>query len=130
MPERVFENGWVEEWQGNKGILKNKATDSWFFVRAYNMEPDGRDEPVRPGEEAAFQWIHEGARMIVTRCIRCNHTPLPREWVPKPKWPPKVGKWTPVAKLGQGGHGEVWRAHCEDSPDIAIKYLRACLNNP
>jgi hypothetical protein len=44
--------------------------------------------------------------------------------MPKTKWPPNVGKWTPTANLGIGGNGEVWRARSEGGPDIAIKYLR------
>jgi len=57
---KTFKRGRVEDWQGRRGILRTSGSDAWFFVRAYNMEPDGQETPVEVGEEVAFQWVHEG----------------------------------------------------------------------
>lgn len=80
MPAKTFEFGWVAEWQGRRGILMIPGTEAWFFVRGDNMEPDAYEVPVRHDEEVAFQWMHQGARMLVSRCIRLSHKALPLEW--------------------------------------------------
>ncbi len=103
--------------------MKTDGTEAWFFVRGYNMEPDGQNVPVERSEEVAFQWIHEGNRMIVSRCVRLRHIPLPREWA-REEWPPKAGKWTPVKRIGQGGNGEVWGTEVNAGQAVAIKFLR------
>ena len=87
------------------------------------MEPEGFDDcPVKRGEEVAFQWIHEGNRKVVSRCVRLQYSPLPPEWA-KEEWPPMVGEWTPISQIGRGGNGEVWKAQNRDGQVVAVKYL-------
>lgn len=119
---KSFERGRITDWQGGRGILQIESSEAWFFVRAYNMEPDGRDLPVKVGEAVAFEWIHEGRRMIVARCVRLDYGSLPNDWALQ-EWPPAVEKWTPVACLGKGLNGEVWRATGAANKEIAIKYV-------
>ncbi len=88
------------------------------------MEPEGWEVPVSVGEEVAFQWIHEGPKMIVTRCVRLNHQELPGEWAARQEWPPKaVDDWVPEKQIGRGGNGEVWVARGKDGTKVAIKFL-------
>jgi len=95
---------------------------SWYFVRAYNMEPDGRDTKVKVGEPVAFEWIHDGRRSTVTRCVRLAHMALPDAWAAQ-DWPPAAGEWIPGKPLGKGGNGDVYRAANADGREVAVKYL-------
>lgn len=122
MPKR-YELGWVEEWQGNRGILMTPESDAWYFVQAYNIEPDGHHPPVKVGERVAFQWMHAPRnKMAVSRCVRLELQDLPPEWIDGQDLPPSVGRWIPVSRLGRGGNGDVWRGH-GDGTSVAIKYL-------
>lgn len=98
------------------------GSNAWFRVRAYNMEPDGRAVPVKKGEDVAFEWVHEGDRMIVTRCVRLRHEQLPDAWAVQ-EWPPRAGSWAPKELLGRGKNGEVWSGHGPNGTMGAIKYL-------
>jgi len=120
---KSFERGSITEWQGNRGIVMKPGTGAWFRVRAYNMEPDGHDVPVEQGEDVAFAWVHEGNRMIVTRCVRLGHTRLPESWAQE-DWPPQAGRWCPRDLIGNGRNGEVWAGRGPEGKDVAIKYLR------